>query len=547
VGPPDAVIVLALTALSLGCFVAFFVGLRGGRPTFWNDTYEYAQVARNVANGTGLRTNGATVYEVFFIKPAEVPPPYYLHDVGNSLSMGTLFRLVGARNQVIAWHSGAFFVLIAPLIYLLGRQLFERTVGVLAAILVSLNPALLVFSTTGYVEVPTALLLTLVFYMALLARTRTRSFATGVVYGLYVLFRSSGLSLLPWLALFLAARSRPQDGGPWRIRLRAAGACVLPFLGGLLLVLGPNAARNRYWTGSFLHTTGSSALLHLTSGMEGKTAHRLWSPGGDVDPLAFAVAHPEEIAGKVLPQLTETAGHFLDGGLSWQRDWTSSAYLLLFVVAVAVRAPEETREGRHLRWLVLAGFLTALLVGSLFFLRWRHLYCFLPVMILWASALLVRATRGARRLLPLTLAAGVLIAYGINPLLASVGPEDGHRDRNRFFRNLASFVRENTPKDALVFLDASAAGGFSGIGNALAWYSERVVVQYHELTVAGLGRTSTRPVFAVRVDTGMRPGGPTGLAQDPRFHRRAEWSGNVGEASLFGRTRGEAALYRLGE
>jgi hypothetical protein len=105
--------------LLLGClasgfvvFFVYFVILRKSCAYFWPDSYEYAQVARNIARGEGVRTNFSFVLEVWMLYKGTLPLPYFLHDMGNSLLMAAFFKVFGASEAVVAWTSGTFFILL---------------------------------------------------------------------------------------------------------------------------------------------------------------------------------------------------------------------------------------------------------------------------------------------------------------------------------------------------------------------------------------------------------------------------------------------------
>ena len=116
--------VLGTVAVAALVFTGYYFGLRGGQPSTWNDTYEYAQAARNLATGRGLRSDASTVLEVGLFGAAPLPLPYFLHDAGNSVLMAAAFRLLGPTQSAIGLVAGACFVLLAPLTYVLGRRVF---------------------------------------------------------------------------------------------------------------------------------------------------------------------------------------------------------------------------------------------------------------------------------------------------------------------------------------------------------------------------------------------------------------------------------------
>ena len=201
----DVIGVALVAAAALGFFAVYYVILKGGHPTLWPGSYEYAQSARNIEEGQGLNTNAATVLEFWFLGSAGMPLPYFFHDVGNSLLLALFFKLFGASDTVIGWMSGTFFILTAPLTFLLRTRLFNRRVALIAAALVLVNTELIVFSVTGHSEVPYALLLTLFLYLLYTERSGLGLVLAGFVFGFLIVLRSNSLPFLPLILLFIAA------------------------------------------------------------------------------------------------------------------------------------------------------------------------------------------------------------------------------------------------------------------------------------------------------------------------------------------------------
>ena len=129
---------------------------------------------------------------------------------------------------------------------------------------------------------------------------------------------------------------------------------------------------------------------------------------------------------------------------------------------MALLAPSrETPRQTAVRRLFCACGLTALIVGSAAFLRWRHLYCLLPVGLVFAAGVLARgapgprpgpfahalppAGRGPRRALGLA---------GVWPVLTQADHQGAEYDR--VARELASFVARHTPEDALVLTETDS-------------------------------------------------------------------------------------------
>jgi hypothetical protein len=525
---------LALLVIAGLVFVAYYVILQKGYPTFWNDTYEYAQAARNLADGKGLKTSAASVLEVGFLGDAGLPPPYLLHDPGNSLIMAAFFRALGARASVIGVMGGTFFALMAPVTFGLGRTLFPEPVAFLAGLMVAVNSQLLVFAGAGYSEVPAAFLLTLLLWSLLTADRPIKLLVSGFIFGLLVLLRANGLPFLPGLLAFLLIDPRPS--GRLRDRARRLTLAFSAFLLGMACVLGPSCVRNYRATGHpFYEATSSYSLVFHTAAIPKMSA--VYDQGRyDFDPTSYALAHPGEIASKAVWQLSRETQHLLRGGVS-SSEFASSVLVFLFLLALLAPPGDESLEQRRFRWLAGALVATALVVGSVFHLRWRHLYVFLPVMVLFAANLLTRlaGSRPAarRRFLAATLL--LLAAFGAGFVAESAGQEGAAlRERDRFYRELAGFLRKQTSPDAVVLLEG-AGGPFFPVSNALAWYSERLFLQYdgYSLTSPAI-RGTARPVYGLLVREGdAAPARPPQITNNRGFVPVATWTGPGGNAILF--------------
>ncbi|MFI5183947.1 MAG: hypothetical protein ACHQNV_06095, partial [Vicinamibacteria bacterium] len=245
--------VLLLFACGFAVFAIYYLGLKEGRPTFWPDTYEYAQVARNLARGRGIETGTVSFAELWLLSRYPLPLPYLLHDSGNSVLMAASFLILGVYDGAVAWGSGLAFACLPPLGFLLASRFFGRTVGLIAALLLLVHAQLLAFAAAGLSEVPYAAALTLVLLLVSRPSGAPRSFFAGLAFGVTFGLRSNSLPFLPWLMLFLVLE--PADGSqssPWKVRvpgLRTLLRRWLPFLAGFAILFVPIALRNDRWLG----------------------------------------------------------------------------------------------------------------------------------------------------------------------------------------------------------------------------------------------------------------------------------------------------------
>jgi Dolichyl-phosphate-mannose-protein mannosyltransferase len=525
---------LGAFAVGLASFVLYHQVALAGRPRLWSDSYEYAQVARNVAEGKGLRTDALLVREFEELGASRLPAPYLLHDPGQVLVVALFFRLFGSSTTTLAWATGVSLGLLCVLAAALAHQLFGPSARVLAAVLVATAPPMLQFSATGLSEVPAACAFTAFLILFLWARSSLRGlFLAGLAFGATVLIRSNALLLLP---LFLPVAATGVVGS-WRwpsgrAALASGAARVAVFALGVSLFLAPNVLRSMRELGSpLLSIAGTAGLVRGTGILDEE-------PLAGVSPLpstpavvAHVLAHPEGLIEKSRFQMRRTLHDLLAGGVEPRA--VDAAFIVLFLAVGLSRAADEGDSRRsRLRMLVLACAVVAVGVGSAFQLRWRHVYLAWPAATVMVAGFLAhqlrvfdRTTAAFRLRL-----AGVLVlafAMGALPLFARPwGPE-----RDRALQALGLFLRMSTPESAVVFLDSHPPL----LPSSLAWHARRFIVNY---SPSGPERLSAdapdRPAYYLRLyfQPGRRlvreePEGPVS------FVHVARWQDSPGRSQAF--------------
>ena len=148
------------------------------------DALDYAQVARNLAEGNGFTTDFIKPLSLARFKeldhhPDLVFPP--LHPWVTSLFM----RVMGATKQAVALACGLPFLVSLLVTYLLGTRLFDRRVGMLGAALFGVNLWVLRFSFSGLEVCLLGLWVTLLLWVLYtLATERARALPMAAVAGL---------------------------------------------------------------------------------------------------------------------------------------------------------------------------------------------------------------------------------------------------------------------------------------------------------------------------------------------------------------------------
>ncbi len=538
---PYATALLLLLA-ALAVFLLYFYFFNNGEPTWWSDTYEYAVVARNVGEGRGLIDTAHYVLDTWLLQNFPLPMPYAHHDIGLPLLMGGVIALLPDNNAAVAWTGGIFFMLLVPLTFWFGRNMYNNAVGVLAALLALINVQLVSYSTTGLSEVPYAFFMTLFWFALYRAKTRRDIFLAGALFGWLWVLRSNTLSALPWILLFLAlapasgstafAWSRALWKNLWETR-RKIFARLSVFLVGLLLILSPTLLRNYQTLGNPFYTVSSMyALVFYTDVFEGKNTALFSNIGVDVNPAQYLITHPDQLWSKMNYQLPQTFAGLWNGGIL-QPTVVDAIEIVLFLLSAFIPRRNEPPRTRMFRWLIYLCLASALLLGSVTHVRWRHLYGFLPIVLLWIAELVLRLSNLKLARLQFFLDPKFLVPFAALVLALPSAPAIARTFHNgqlldRQYRQMGRWLRQNTPDDALILIERGDAS--FGMQNAMAWYGRREIAEFADFTAEYFDRVrGTRPMYVLFVMTKPQAH-ENALAHAglPQYKKIAERPGDMG-------------------
>lgn len=339
------VIVLICLALIMG-----YLGYHAGRFDGLNNVaaLDYAQVARNLAEGQGYTTKlirplSLAKFASLDHHPEVISAP--LHPYVGSLFM----RVMADKEKALALSGGLAFMLTVPMVFFLGWQLFDLRSGLLAAGLYAINVGNLRASISGletpWVALWVSLLLLVCFNLSRKARWRLPLAAiAGVVTGLTYLTSYIWIVVVPIVAAYVLISSDR------RTRWGATGLFVLLFA----ITILPWCIRTARVTGSpFFAFQGAQAIAE-TRTHPGNTIFRQFVTG--TEPwLAYAVSRPVEVIQKGANGLDTLYPTLLNMG---------GAYITpFFLVAILVTLGSGSFE--RLRNLAYAMFV-ALFAVSLF-------------------------------------------------------------------------------------------------------------------------------------------------------------------------------------
>jgi 4-amino-4-deoxy-L-arabinose transferase-like glycosyltransferase len=165
------------------------------------------------------------------------------------------FELFGTLTAV-KWFQVVVSALLVPAVGRIGTRVFGARAGVAAAFLVAFYPELIWFSVHFWCETLFLALLWWAFERLLAADARGSTWlavSAGLLWGLAILTRETGLYLTPLAALWMATRR------PWKRSLRPAAAFLLT----ALLAVAPWTYRNWLQFRAFVpvSTAGGLALF----------------------------------------------------------------------------------------------------------------------------------------------------------------------------------------------------------------------------------------------------------------------------------------------
>jgi 4-amino-4-deoxy-L-arabinose transferase-like glycosyltransferase len=206
-----------------------------------SDTRFYYLSASSIANGHGYQILGH---------------PTAFFPVGWPAFLGGLFAFTGPSMLAIEILNLVLWALSAALVYVLGRRLGGRSVGVVAGVLVAIAPTMAVFVMRAYSE---ALFIPLLLAMCLLLTSRRETPAlrnaalAGALLGAAILVRSTAEMLIFILPLWLL----------WRRPRRESWRAALVFGIAACLVLVPWVVRNKVVMHSATLSTNGGVTLWL--------------------------------------------------------------------------------------------------------------------------------------------------------------------------------------------------------------------------------------------------------------------------------------------
>ncbi|HWI55390.1 MAG TPA: glycosyltransferase family 39 protein [Desulfobacteria bacterium] len=353
-----AFIILAAAIVWYSYYSLTFVALA------YNDSMDYASIARNVADGEGFVSSYITPLG---LAHKGVPHPDLWRAPLWPAAIALFIKIFGAIDQAVAFASGFFYLAAVPLIFLLARQLFGNPTALSTALIYMFSAQNLHFSTSGLTEPMALLMLTAIIFIMYIPffKSPPGDFLLGLAAGLFYLARYNALLFIPVIALVWCALRRPA-GLIAGVRLGAAfSLTVMPWMW-----------RNYVLMGNPLFSLQKYEPVMFTQTYPGYTLYTMFEK---VNVTGFIMSHSAEMWIKV--------------GQNWQ-DFThnlfaptfTGVYAVLFVLfLLSLFLPFDEKQ-RYLRPLLLVCF--GLQLAALMVIHYipRLFFMFTPFYIMYGMA-----------------------------------------------------------------------------------------------------------------------------------------------------------------
>lgn len=269
----------------------------------------YHEWASRIADGTFA---SKSVYEF---------PPLFAY------LAAALYKLLGPDPVILRFLNVGFGVLACAFVYLIGKALAGRKVGLLAALLACLYKPLIFYSVVPLKEMFSVCLFALMAWLLLSLNgkpvpgkgekpagngrfhTLLRAAALGITLGLLINVRPNAVILLPLIPLILLWFSGFRVPG-----LKTAGLHVLIVFLGAAVALSPFVIRNYRTAGEFTLTTSQGGFnFNLTNNLR--------NPDPYTWPVSFATTSPFEQGIQYTIEASRRVGKKLTPGEA-SRYWT---------------------------------------------------------------------------------------------------------------------------------------------------------------------------------------------------------------------------------
>lgn len=432
-----------------------------------NDAMDYASISRNILRGEGLISSYITPLGLANIKGL----PH--HDLWRApfwpIVLSFFLKFFGNTDQAVAIGTGFFYIIGSVMVFLLGRELFDETIGITSAFIYIFSAQNLDYSVSGMTEAFSVFMMLLTVYLLVASWTQNKwgDVLAGLAAGLFYLTRYNALLFIPFMAVFLWFR-RHTDGpavyGKNHKNTHPRFWKVVRFLTSFVIVISPWLIRNYLITGNPFFSLQKFELAMFTSIYP---EYRLYTMMDNVNVADFIKTYPQEIWAKVAAGWNE----FWSSLLSPKVTGVDRSLFILFCLSIFI--PFENKfKGRltGVKALLAACFVIQLSALLLIHFIYRLFFIFFPFYIIFGVAALVwflkviaeRFPKGGDRFVGICLVA--MTGFFIISNLPVWGLGAGGNTPIKDLRESVKAVTDMSSRKQLIL---------SNDGHLLAWYGDR--------------------------------------------------------------------------
>lgn len=335
------------------------------------DAMEYADVARNIAEGKGITTNSiwtfclATYQKLPF--PSLMRPPLY------PLLTAAVFKVTGVTEFAAVLGCGAAYVATTIPLFILASRFFGRRAAWLASLIYIFHNQSLYFSISGLTESLTGFFLTLFLCLFFLTEGLRGAFWGGLALGLAQVTSDKAqlwfIVALVWLLVM---------DGPRRWWGRP-----LYLLAGFLIPVLPFMLYNYVNFGILFFNKAAVTVAMLPGPSEGAANPRSLHP---ISAWAFATKHPFLLLQKFWMYLDGFARMVLFGGIV-------SPYVMAFALLGLFMLRTSEKASRCYGFLLTTLLLNVIAVSFFCYVEARYLMGFAPAVIGFGAGWFVQSAR----------------------------------------------------------------------------------------------------------------------------------------------------------
>jgi hypothetical protein len=475
------------------------------------EALDFAQLGRKLSEGSGFVTN---VIRPLALTDASgsnlLRQPDLIHGPLYPVILAIAFGIGGAKDNVVAWVSGLFFLLTVPVVYRLASRVFNRAVALITVLVITFNALMLEYSYSGMpitleIFLATCLLLVMYNLSAFVRDQEQRGTAAGgrdvrlpkgqlalagLLLGLLYLTDTIFLWFAPVALVWLAIQFKVLGRMRWRAVLRVA----VPLL---ILILPWMFRYYKLGVNPFFGLRITEIWMN-TKDYPRDTAYRTL-PGD----LAPGLGLFSSVVQKVLLGVNQVIKGFPQVSANW---------ILAFFLPSLLFRFSDPAANRLRQIMILLWF--SLMFGMLLFGVQLPLFVTtIPTMLVFSVAYLLYLVRQAQmRWTSISITTALLTIGIIYPLMSAMLLEDKPKD----------ILQEQAAAKGLAKMSQKGDVVFSDMPQIVAWYANRpaITIPFDNAKIKALRRRFEKARFLFLTQNASQYGDAWGTL----YSQAAQWN-----------------------